>query len=266
MRGRTDELRSWFQNRGRVLVALSGGVDSALVAYAAHAALGRDCAAITADYMTLARDELDSARRVCREIGIRHVVITYSELEDEAFVENTSSRCFHCRMQLGGRLRRYAEENSFDTIVDGTNRDDLGDFRPGIEAMRSHQVRSPLLETGFTKSDVRRAVRDAGLSVHDRPSNSCLASRIPWGLRVTAERLARIETGEAIVRQATGARTIRVRDMGGTARVEVGPDELGLLSASARTDISDRLRMVGFGSTDFDPHGYRQGKANAGQK
>ena len=262
MSAKIESLKDWFLGRGRVLVALSGGVDSALVAYAAHSSLGPDCAAITADYMTLSEDELDSARQVCSQIGIRHVIITYNELKDERFAVNDSNRCFHCRTQLGQHLRRYATENAFDTIADGTNLDDLGEHRPGIRAMREYRIQSPLLDAEFTKSDVRAAARESDLAVHDRPSNSCLASRIPWGLRVTAERLARIEMGETIVRQVTGARTIRIRDMDGSARVELGADELCLLSGSSRLDISSRLRLVGFDSVDFDPGGYRPGKAN----
>lgn len=257
-----EKLKGWFAGRGKVLVALSGGVDSALVAYAAHAALGPDCMALTADYRTLSRDELDSAKQVCSQIGVRHVVISYSELDDEDFVANGPDRCFHCRTQLGWRLRQYAEKNAFKTVVDGTNVDDMSDFRPGIRALHEHGIRSPLLETGFTKTDIRTAARRAGLAVHDRPSNSCLASRIPWGTSITSDRLARVEASEAAVKQITGARTVRVRDMNGVARVELGADELGLLSSSAKVKISRRLKLAGFGPVEFDPQGYMQGKAN----
>lgn len=257
-----DRLKEWFVGRGRVLVAVSGGVDSALVAYAAHSVLGEDSAAVTADYMTLSGDELDSARQVCSQIGIRQILISYNELDDDRFAANDSSRCFHCRTQLGLRLRRIAASGSFQIIADGTNTDDLGDYRPGIEALRGYGVRSPLLEARLAKRDVRKAAAEAGLAVHDRPSNSCLASRIPWGRRVTARSLARIEEGERAVREVTGARVIRVRDAGGSASVEVGRDELPLLSGKARTEIVRRLISAGFSSVEFDPAGYRQGKAN----
>jgi uncharacterized protein len=262
MNMQVEQLKGWFAGKGRVLVAVSGGVDSALVAYAAHAALGSDSAALTADYKTLSQDELDSARQVCSQIGIQHTVISYSELDDEGFVANDRDRCFHCRTQLGRRLQQFATEGSFQIVVDGTNLDDLGDFRPGIEALRGYHVRSPLLETGFAKSDVRAAAMEAGLAVHDRPSNSCLASRIPWGQRVTAGSLERIELGEDAVKRITGARTVRVRDIGGTARIELGADELALLSQDARLEISRKLKSTGFSSVEFDPEGYRQGKAN----
>ena len=208
-------------------MALSGGVDSALVAYAAFSRLGDSAVAVTADYRTLSQEELGAAKSVCSEIGIRHVMLRYDELENPDFVRNDRLRCYYCRSELGGRITKLAEEmGGHWDVVDGTNLDDLGDYRPGIEAMRKNRVQSPLVETGFTKDDVRAVARDVGLSVHDRPSNSCLASRIPWGERITAERLARVELGERIVRQMSGARQVRVRDVGGSARIEVEPEAL----------------------------------------
>ncbi|HJU14428.1 MAG TPA: ATP-dependent sacrificial sulfur transferase LarE, partial [Candidatus Nitrosotalea sp.] len=190
---RMDDLIKWFDGRGRVMVALSGGVDSALVAYAAHRALGEGAVAVTADYKTLAQEELDSARKVCSEIGIRHVITEYNELDNPDFVKNDKDRCFHCRTQLAEHLAMVLKAENADTIVDGTNIDDLGEYRPGIAALREGGVKSPLVEVGLGKEKIRDCAREAGLSVYDRPSNSCLASRIPWGLEVTAEKLARIE-------------------------------------------------------------------------
>ncbi len=224
---RLCDLTRWFEGRRGALVALSGGVDSALVAYAALSRLGDSAVAVTADYRTLSQEELGAAKAVCSEIGIRHVMLRYDELENPDFVRNDRLRCYYCRSELGGRIARLAEEmEGHWDVVDGTNLDDLGDYRPGIEAMRKNRVQSPLVETGFTKDDVRAVARDVGLSVHDRPSNSCLASRIPWGERITAERLARVELGERIVRQMSGARQVRVRDVGGSARIEVEPEAL----------------------------------------
>ena len=262
---RIEDLTEWFADKNRVLVAVSGGVDSALVAYAAFAALGGNSAAVTADYKTQSMEEMNSARQVCSQIGIRHDVIAYDELQDENFAANDRNRCFYCRMQLGEYLEKYARTNSFDTIVDGTNTDDMSDYRPGIAALRKHGVQSPLLDAGFAKPDVRRAAQSAGLAVHDRPSNSCLASRIPWGTRVTAERLLRIEKAEDAVRKIAGARTVRVRDMNRTARIEVGSGELGLLSAGVRDAVSRAVVDLGFDAAEFDPKGYRQGKMNVMQ-
>ena len=258
-----EDLIGWFNGKGKVMVALSGGVDSALVAYAAFRALGRAAVAVTAAYKTLAQEELDSARRVCSEIGIRHVIMEYNELENPDFVRNDKDRCFHCRTQLAEHLAEMLRREGADTLVDGTNIDDLGEYRPGIAALREGGVKSPLVEVGIGKEGIREYARAAGLSVYDRPSNSCLASRIPWGLEVTAERLARIEKGENIVRHLVGARQVRVRDLGDSARIEVGRDELHLLEDPQKISILvQRLEEIGFRSVMIDREGYRPGKLN----
>lgn len=254
-------LQSWFEGRGKTLVALSGGVDSALVAHAARSALGAGALAATADYQTLASEELESARQAAGQIGIEHVVIRYSELEDEGFARNGRDRCFHCRTALGERLRALAAGRGVRTIVDGTHAGDEGEYRPGIEAMRGAGVRSPLAELGITKSDVRRMAREAGLKAHDRPSNSCLASRIPWGQRVTSERLLRVELGERMVREKFGLRQVRVRDSGGRARIEVERAEIGRVSAG-RGALESGFAALGFSSLEIDPRGYAAGGAN----
>lgn len=294
-----DVLVKWFETVDCAMVALSGGVDSALVAHAAFVQLGGSSVAVTADYSTLSQEEMASAKSVCSEIGLRHILLKYDELENPDFVKNDNSRCYHCRTELGSRLTNLAKAmNGSWTIVDGTNIDDLGDYRPGIEAMRRYDVRSPLVEVGFTKADIRRVARAVGLSVHDRPSNSCLASRIPWGERITAQRLARVELGERIVKQITGARQVRVRDVGGFARIEVGRESLCLFAdGSQNADapakqygfgyvhndkhgdeyvtspstaassgllnlLRERLVMLGFDGVEIDPNGYRPGKLN----
>jgi uncharacterized protein len=257
-----DKLYSWFSDQKSVLVALSGGVDSALVAHAAHKMLG-DCAlAVTADYKTLAQEELESAKKICREIGINHTIISYDELQNPDFVKNDQNRCFHCRSELADHLIRLAREKNIDVIVDGTNLDDLGDYRPGIVALQNNGIRSPLVESGLTKMDVRGAAQHVGLSVYDRPSNSCLASRIPWGQRVTAERLARIEVGETFVKQIVGAKQVRVRDINGMAKIELGVDELVLLQNVNLDDLISKLKSIGFESVTIDETGYRPGKIN----
>ena len=199
-----NELVNWFADKNKVIIALSGGVDSAVVAYAAFQALGNSAIAVTADYKTLSKEELSiSKTSMWSEIGIEQIFLDYSELENEEFVKNDSNRCFHCRMELGEHLIELAKKHDVKTIVDGTNLDDLGDYRPGIQALKDNGIRSPLVETKFLKSQVRDIAKSVGLSVFDRPSNSCLASRIPWGQRVTAERLTRIELGETLVKQLT---------------------------------------------------------------
>lgn len=260
------DLVSWFGCRGPAVVAVSGGVDSALVALAAHRALGDAATAVTADYSTMPRDDLEAARRTCAEIGMRQDVVEYDELADERFARNDSNRCFYCRTELASRLASLAAARGAATIADGTHLDDLGDYRPGIRAMRDGGVSSPLVEAGFAKADVRREAAAAGLSAHDRPANSCLASRIPWGRRVTAERLARIEVAEAIVRAAAGvAGAVRVRDLGGSASIEVEQPSVRLVSSpGVLGPLSERLRAIGFDSVRVDPAGYAPGRANAG--
>lgn len=259
---RLEQLSHWFSDKKSAMIALSGGVDSALVAYAAYDALGDSALAVTADYKTLAQEELDSAKKICQEIGIRHLVISYSELENEDFVRNDKNRCFHCRSELSEHLIDVAKKEDIACIVDGTNTDDLGDYRPGITALRNNGIQSPLAELQFSKQEVRQTAKALGLSVYDRPSNSCLASRIPWGQRVTAERLARIEIGEMFVKQAIGAKQVRVRDMDGVAKIEVGSDDLHLLKGSGLDELFSKLKSIGFASVVLDSEGYKPGKIN----
>lgn len=245
------------------MIALSGGVDSALVAYAAFQNLKNSAVAVTADYKTLSRDELNSAQKICSEIGIKQIIINYNELENENFTRNDNNRCFYCRDELSRKLIELGKKLNINTIVDGTQLDDLGDYRPGIEALHSKGILSPLIETGFTKNQIRDEAKKIGLTVYDRPSNSCLASRIPWGQRVTAERLARIEIGESIVKQTLGVNRVRVRDLDGNAKIEVDKNDLGLFSNKMKiNEITSKLEQIGFKSVLIDPEGYKSGKIN----
>jgi len=263
MKTQLTKLLNWFDDKNSILVALSGGVDSALVAYAAHARLSKSAIAVTADYKTLAQEELEYAKKISSEIGIKHIVIEYNELDNESFVKNDNNRCFYCRSELSEHLLEIAKEFGSDMIVDGTNIDDLGDYRPGVLALHENGIRSPLAETEFSKKMVRETAKSIGLSVYDKPSNSCLASRIPWGQSVTAERLARIEVGEKIVKQLTGAKQVRVRDMDGLAKIEVGIDELYLLeNNTVLQKIKDQLKLISFEDVSIDPEGYKPGKIN----
>jgi len=258
-----NQLLKWFVDKNNVLVSLSGGVDSALVAYAAKKQLGKNAIAVTADYKTLSSEELDSAKLIAREIGITHHIIEYSELDNENFVRNDEKRCFYCRDELSLKLLEFSTSLSIEMIVDGTQSDDMGDYRPGIDALHGNGIRSPLLETHFTKELVRQTAKSVGLSIFDKPSNSCLASRIPWGQRVTAERLARIEIGEKIIKQKTGIQQIRVRDIDGIARIEVEPDKIHLLNdVVIKNEIFSKLKMIGFSKVQIDPDGYLSGKLN----
>ena len=257
------ELLNWFDDKDKVLVSLSGGVDSALVAYAANKKLGKNAIAVTADYKTLSSEELDSAKSVAHEIGITHRIIEYSELENENFVKNDNKRCFYCRDELSTELIKLSDSLGINTIVDGTQSDDMGDYRPGIDALHKNGIRSPLLEVKFTKENVRKIAKNVGLSIYDKPSNSCLASRIPWGQRVTAEKLARIELSEKIIKQKIGVQQVRVRDINGLARIEVELDKLSLLNDSEiKNEIFSKLKLIGFSEVEINPNGYVSGSLN----
>ena len=257
-----NDLVSWFADKNKVMIALSGGVDSAVVAYAAFQALGGSAIAVTADYKTLSEEELFSAKQVCSEIGIKQIFLDYSELENKEFVKNDSNRCFHCRMELGEHLVELAKKHEVKIIVDGTNLEDLGDYRPGIQALRENGIRSPLVETKFLKSQIRDIAKSVGLSVHDRPSNSCLASRIPWGQRVTAEKLTRIEFGETLVKQLTNLKHVRVRDFDGLAKIEVDKTMIPIFDEDLMNQLKEKLKIIGFTSVEIDKDGYKAGKIN----
>jgi len=257
-----DDLVDWFGDKNRVMIALSGGVDSALVAYAAFKKLQQSAIAVTADYKTLSKEELETAKRVCSEIGIQQILLDYDELQNEEFVKNSPDRCFHCRLELGDHLVSLAKKHGVEFIVDGTNLDDLGDYRPGIEALRQNGIRSPLVETNFTKDEIRDTAKSVGLSVYDKPSNSCLASRIPWGQRVTSEKLTRIELGETIVKQITNLKQVRVRDLNGVAKIEVDKNRVTIFKNDILDQITEKLKLIGFSSVIIDPDGYSPGKIN----
>jgi len=256
------ELENWFDDKKKVMIALSGGVDSALVAYAAYQKLGDSAIAVTADYKTLSTEELQTAKQICSEIGIRQILLNYNELENPEFTKNDSNRCFHCRLELGDHLIELSKVHNIHTIVDGTNLDDLGDYRPGIEALKQNGIKSPLVETNFSKLEIRDVAKYVGLSVFDKPSNSCLASRIPWGQRVTAERLTRIELGEIIVKQLTNVKQVRVRDNDGTAKIEVNKDMISVFSDGILKQITEKLNLIGFTTVEIDQEGYKPGKIN----
>jgi pyridinium-3,5-biscarboxylic acid mononucleotide sulfurtransferase len=258
-----NKLIEWFVKNGRdrAIVALSGGVDSAVAALAAKKALGNGAIAITADYKTLAKEELAMAWRVANEIGIEHKVIEYNELENTAFVKNDTTRCYYCRTELGRHLAEEAKRAGITLIVDGTNIDDLTDYRPGIRALRENGIRSPMVELGIRKLQIREIAKSFGLSVYDKPSNACLASRIPTGSEVTHEKLQRIENAEMIVKTIFSVRQVRVRDHDDLARIEVGRDELHkMFDVNKLALLDDKLKELRFKFVSVDAAGYKTGK------
>jgi len=258
--------RADLADREGVLVAFSGGVDSSVVAAIAHDALGGDAVACTAKSETLPAEELDDARRVADEIGIRHDVVEFSELDSEAFVRNDDERCYHCRsMRLSAMFDRAADLG-IGVVCDGTNASDPGEgHRPGLRAVDELDAYSPLLEHGVTKAEVREIARNYGLSVADKPSMACLSSRIPTGLEVTEERLTRVERAERLLR-TWGFEQFRVRDHDGLARIEVGEEELAVaLDPDFVRAARDHIADLGFDHVTLDLHGYRTGSVSPGE-
>lgn len=245
-----------------VLVAFSGGIDSTLVLKVAHGALGSRAIAVTAVSPTFPALELETARLVGTEIGARHLIIETDQLQIPEFSRNDAGRCYHCKTDLYRALGKMRQEMGIDAIVDGTNVDDLGDDRPGIEAAREWGVRSPLVEAGLSKAEVRALAKDLGLSTWDKPAAACLSSRIPRGIVITREKLSRVEQAEAMLIQE-GFRQVRVREQGEAARIELDEGEMtGMLDVGRRSRISARLKELGYRFVTLDLEGYRQGGGN----
>ena len=253
-----SKLIRWFE-AGKVptMIAFSGGVDSSVVAFAAKQALGSNATAITANYNTLSNEDLVNARIVAKEIGIKHVIINYDELKNSEFIKNDKLRCFYCRTELARHLIDELRKVGAGLIVDGTNIDDLSDYRPGLAALRQHGIKSPLVEVGIRKDEVRFIAKSLNLSVYDRPANSCLASRIPTGSLITRPKLGRIEKSESLVKAIFRVRQVRVRDYQNLARIEVGRNEIQNLFDMTKLDLLDsELKALGFEHVTIDIAGY----------
>lgn len=257
---RIDILVADLAARESVLVAFSGGVDSGVVAALARRAVGERALAVTAAAESLAGAELDQARRLAAEIGIRHETVTYSELDDPEYTANPAYRCYVCQGKRMGTLARLARERGYAVVCDGTNASDPGPDRPGLAAVRENGVYSPLLAHGVDKETTRAMARALGLSAWDRPANACLSSRIPHGQPVTLGKLKRVEAAEDLL-AGEGFLVVRVRHDQRAARVEVGTEEVARLAALWPA-LEPRLRSLGFERADYDPRGYRRGGAD----
>jgi pyridinium-3,5-biscarboxylic acid mononucleotide sulfurtransferase len=247
----------------RVIVAYSGGTDSAYLAWAAHRVLGNDAVAITADSASIPASHKRDAEQFALECGFRHEYIETREFENPDYVKNDKDRCFHCKDELFVRLEDYAREAAYSHIVYGVNKDDLGDYRPGQRAAKMHEVKAPLVEAALSKAEIRELSRRAGLSTWDRPAAACLSSRVPYGTPVTVETIRTIEEGEEAIR-LLGFRQFRVRFHGELVRIEVAKEEMTkALTAESAAAFSRIFKQLGFLYVTLDLEGYRQGSLNA---
>jgi pyridinium-3,5-biscarboxylic acid mononucleotide sulfurtransferase len=245
-----------------LIVALSGGADSAYLAWAAHHALGSCALSVTALSPSFSSHDKQMVEEFVNRVTVRHEFIETHEMENPAYRANQPDRCYFCKDELFSVLDRLAHFRGFAAVAYGVNADDTLDFRPGHRAATEHQVLAPLLDAGLAKSEIRTLSQRAGLPTWDRPASACLASRVPYGTEVTLERLALVERGEAALR-ALGFRQFRVRIHDNLARVEISPDEMPLaLSSEMASAIADRLRSAGFAYVALDLQGYRQGSLN----
>jgi uncharacterized protein len=265
LQAKRERLLAILADCSRVGVAFSGGVDSAVVAKAARLACGDRAIAFTAVSPSLASGELEAAEELARAIGISHQTIETREFVDADYLKNSPDRCYHCKTELYTRLEELVPPLDIGTIVNGANLDDRGDYRPGMMAAREHRVRSPLIEAGLTKEDVRLLALHWNLAVWDKPASPCLSSRIAYGLEVTPERVERVDKAERYLRESIGIRELRVRhEANDLARIELPADALARLADDElRRQICDVLHEFGFKYVTLDLDGFRSGSMNA---
>lgn len=253
-------LEDAIRAQGSVLVAYSGGVDSSVLAGVSHNLLGDNAVAVTADSPTLAASELECAKKIAAEIGIRHIIVDHNELVDERFANNPDNRCYFCKHGLFELLEKTAKMFKLSAIIEGTNADELGGHRPGYKAALEHGVLTPLADAGFTKDDVRALAKRLMLSNSSKPSTACLSSRVVSGVKITDDVLRRIEAGEDFLR-GLGVGQLRLRYYGDSAKIDVLESDFEKIMKN-RSKIVERLGELGFTHVSLDLRGYRSGSLN----
>jgi uncharacterized protein len=255
-----DNLRTHLAGLGRVVLGYSGGVDSALLAVVGVGALGADrFLAVTGRSASYPAVQYRNAIDLARQFEVPLLEIETHELDDPRYLSNSTARCYFCKSELWTRLHQVARERGFETVIDGTNADDLGEHRPGLRASHEQQVRSPLAELGWTKADVRGAARELGLPTWDAPAAPCLSSRVRYGLEITSERLRQVEEGESFLRSLGVTGDLRVRHHGRKATLEVARDQMDRIRTQW-SSIDAEFSGLGFDEVELDPAGYRRGK------